>query len=187
MAQNAYPVIINLGCGFKKIEGAINVDAFDICNPDVLWDLNKTPYPFDDNSVDQIIASHVFEHLENWYGAFKECARILKEGGMFLIRVPDESSSSALTYRDHLHVFSLFSFHGADQYSSGTNAWAKTIEGETPLKMVDYQQVPHKEYQWMIKWCPWLLKFCANHLRNFIWEQRFEFQKQIPIGGENGK
>ena len=30
---------------------------------------------------------------------------------------------------------------------------------------------------------PRLLKFCADHMRGFIWEQRFEFSK---IGGANG-
>lgn len=28
------PVLLNLGCGFNKLPGHINVDAFDICEPD---------------------------------------------------------------------------------------------------------------------------------------------------------
>ena len=183
--MNDSPTIINLGCGFNKLIGAINVDAFEICNPDVVWDLNKFPYPFENNSVDQIIARHVFEHLDDWWGALGECARILKNGGRMHIGVPDESSMSAITYRDHKHIFSLLSFHGIINYTSGSNAWAKTVETALPLKMIEYRRVPFKEYEWMIKWCPWLLSFCAKHLRNFIWEQRFEFQKQIPIGGKN--
>ena len=175
------PVVINLGCGFKKMDGAINVDAYDICEPDVVWDLNDTPFPFKDNSADIIEAWHIFEHLIDWWPCFKECARILKPGGFLHIRVPDESSMSALAYRDHHHVFSMLTFHGSvkGQYRSGTNAWAKTVEGSVPFMLTGYNQVPFEKYQWMAKWCPWVLRFCAEHMRNFIWEQRFTFQKQI--------
>ena len=88
-------------------------------------------------------------------------------------------SSTAGTYRDHNHIFSERSFHGIDGSGSGSNAAAVAICDTIPVRMVSYQQVPFKEYEWMINWCPWLLKFCAKHMRNFIWEQRITFQK-IP-------
>lgn len=189
MEQNIEPVVINLGCGFGKQVGAINVDMYDNCEPDVLWDLNKFPYPFEDNSADFIHAWHIFEHLIDWYAAFEECSRILKHAGFLEVRVPDESSSTALAYRDHLHVFHLLTFHGAfaGQFRSGTNAWAATVEGTVPLKLVQFYQVPMDKYQWMLKWCPWLLRFCIDHFRNFVWEQRFIFQKQLADRGKSGK
>jgi ubiquinone/menaquinone biosynthesis C-methylase UbiE len=155
----------------------INVDAFASCHPDVVHDLNVTPYPWADNSVDGIQMRHVLEHLPNWWEAFCECARILKPGGYLRIHVPDESSETALTYRDHVRVFSNASFHGIRGRPSGTNAWATTVEGSIPLVQEFYAQVPYKQYEWMVRWCPWLLRFCANHLRNFIWEQQFVFRK----------
>lgn len=175
-------VILNLGCGFKKMIGAINIDAFANCTPDVLWDLNETPWPFDDDSVDEIQAHHVFEHLTNWWGAFEECGRILKPGCDVEIRVPDASSDSALAYRDHHQIFHIFTFHGGmahdgEPFRHGTNAWAATVAGSVPLKYVSWNQRPYKKYDWMRKWCPWLLTFCANHMRNFIWEQIFIFRK----------
>lgn len=179
MAQDAHPVVLNLGCGFSKMVGAVNVDAFPICEPDVVWDLNRTPFPWADNSVDHIEARHVFEHLDDWWAAFIECARILKPGGTLEIRVPDESSRTAATYRDHRHVFSMVSFHGCLGYTHGTNAWAVGEEGSVPMAMTSYQQVPFKRYNWM-RYVPGLLRFVADHMRNFIWEQRFTFQK---IGG----
>ena len=168
--------MLNLGCGFNKLPEMINVDAYGVCNPDVIWDLNKFPYPWEDNSVDGIVAFHIFEHLIDWWPAFLECARILKFGGTLEIRVPDESSATALTYRDHFHVFSLASFHGIQEAGSGTNAWAHTVKETVPFKLVRYSQVPFKQYNWMLNF-PWLLRFCAKHLRNFIHEQSFIFYK----------
>lgn len=177
MGTNVEPVLLNLGCGTYKRPGWINVDAYKECSPDMILDLNVTPYPWEDNSVDAVLMTHVLEHVENWWGCFTECARILKPGGTLQINVPDESSSTALTYRDHLNVFNLASFHGIKGRMSGTNAWAKSVEGTVPLVLEHYFRVPFKQYEWMTRWCPWLLQFLADHSRNWIWEQQFHFRK----------
>jgi SAM-dependent methyltransferase len=162
------------------------VDAFENCKPDVLWDLNETPLPFDDDSVDLIKAKHVFEHLkpDRWWSTFYDCARILKVGGVLERRCPHDSSSSAATYRDHNHVLTLFSFHGTKDTASGGNAWAELVD-PVPMKLKRYELVPFQQYTWMLK-LPWLLNFCAQHLRNFIWEQGFFYEKFDPkeIGNE---
>lgn len=174
--------VLNLGCGFKKMIGAINVDAFDCCEPDIIQDLSLKPWAWaEDNSFDLIIAHHVFEHLINWWGAFEECGRILKVGGILEIKMPDESSSSALSYRDHYNVFTPFSFHGAlnnkaEPFRHATNAWASLVSGKIPLKMNRWDRSPHGKYNWMLRF-PRLLNFCADHLRNFIWEQTYTFEK----------
>jgi len=182
LGKNGKPLLLNLGCGFNKFRTHINVDAHEICKPDFVWDLESTPYPWEDNTFDGIDAYHVLEHVNNWWEMFSECARILKPGGYLQIRVPDESNSDALAYRDHVRVFTNASFHGISGYMRGNNAWAVGQENSVPLKMVSHMKVPEARYQWMGKWCPWLLKFCSDHLRNFIWEQRFIFEKV----GENG-
>ena len=184
MGNHVKKTLLNLGCGYKKFIGEewVNVDAHSICSPDIVCDLNTFPYPWEDNSIDHIYMSHVLEHIPDWWGSFLECSRILKIGGTIEIRVPDESSSTALTYRDHHHVFSMLSFHGIQEASHGTNAWAKTEENSVPMILTGYGQVPFKRYNWMLRF-PWLLKFCANHMRNFIHEQVFYFQK---VGVKNG-
>jgi len=174
MGKNATPIRLNLGAGLDHQQGFVSVDAFG--DPDVKHDLNKAPYPWKDNTIDGIIAFHVFEHLIDWWPAFTECARILKPGGSLEIRVPDESSGTALTWRDHHHVFGLVSFHGTMDADHGTNAWAKTVKDSVPLKLESYHQVPYKEYEWMLRF-PRILGFCARHMRNFIHEQRFIFRK----------
>ena len=177
-------VFLNLGCGYSKRVGAINVDKYANCEPDVVHDLNVFPYPWDDDSVDGIVMFHVLEHLGDWWTVILECARILKPGGKLHIRVPDESSTAALTYRDHNHVFSVFSFHGISNYAGfGTNAWAEIENEKVPLMLVQYQREPFGQYKWMQRWgFMWLLEFCATHFRNFIHEQRFDF---IKIGDDD--
>lgn len=169
------PVILNIGCGWRKHPEGINVDGFAACEPDVLWNLNKFPYPWADNSVDQIYAYHVMEHLEDWWGAIRECARILKLGGELEIRVPDISSDSAMAYRDHLQTINLFSFDGIANRLGGRslNSWAKEQQ-IVPLVLIRYARVPFPEYNWMPVW---LLRFCGKHCRNFIWEQRLLLKK----------
>lgn len=176
-------VIINLGCGFNKFIGAINVDLYG--EPDVRWDLEKTPLPFTDDSADLIIMHHVLEHVKNWWDLFVDCSRVLKLGGELHINVPDDSSRSALTYRDHVNVFSPFSFHGClpgwTPHRAGTNAWAQDIDRVVPLTCFLYRQRPYANYSWMLHWpFTFLLGFCARHMRNFIWEQIFHFRKADP-------
>lgn len=52
---------LNLGCGAKRLKGYLNVDKFG--NPDLRFDLETFPWPWQDNSVSDIELHHVLEHL----------------------------------------------------------------------------------------------------------------------------
>ncbi len=56
---------LHLGCGLVKKKGYINCDISGKVNPDKVIDLEKK-LPFKDNSVDEILANHVFEHIVNF-------------------------------------------------------------------------------------------------------------------------
>ena len=84
-------VKINMGSGEGKLQGWINVDIREEVNPDVLWDLEKFPYPFQDNYAEEIMWKDVLEHL-SWRlvkKALEETYRILKHGGKTYIQCPD--------------------------------------------------------------------------------------------------
>jgi len=185
LGQYAKGPVLNLGCGFDKMIGAINVDAQSNCKPEIQWDLNITPWPWaKDEEYSLVHAHHVMEHLDRdkWWNAFKEISRILMFDGLLVMRVPDHSSKTSLTYRDHNTQFSDVSFHSAKGSRGGTNAWAHA-QNELPMGIVRYTRVPFEQYLWM-RHVPWLLRFCADHMTNFIHEQEFIFQKQRPIGGQ---
>lgn len=170
---------LNLGCGFDKSPDHTNVDMYAECEPDQVVDLSKYPWPWADNSADEVVAKHVIEHIPgDWWPFVQECARVLKPGGQLVITCPHESSSTALTYRDHHNVFAPNSFHGCMGAKHGTSAWAAHTKDTVPLRLIQYRQVPYKEYYWMMRW-PFnrLLLWCAKHLRNFIHEQMFVFIK----------
>lgn len=54
---------LNLGCGFDKREGFVNADSFAACVPDVLFDIETTPWPLPDNGFDYVLVKHVLEHV----------------------------------------------------------------------------------------------------------------------------
>ncbi len=54
---------LNLGCGFNKREDYINVDCNEYCMPDIEVDLDKTEWPWGDDSVDAVDLTHTLEHL----------------------------------------------------------------------------------------------------------------------------
>ena len=97
---------LNLGCGFKKREGWVNTDVESECNPDIQIDLEKFPWPFDDNSCDEILLEHVLEHvgadIDTHKMIMQELYRIAKPGAKISIIVPHPRSDSFLA--DPTHV-----------------------------------------------------------------------------------
>ena len=53
---------LNIGCGLDKRPGYVNIDFSENLHPDLVWDLEHTPWPFEDDAVDEIVAFHVLEH-----------------------------------------------------------------------------------------------------------------------------
>lgn len=175
--------VLNVGCGFSRYTdpNVINLDGEDICKPDVVWDLNKTPLPFEDETFDMVIANHILEHLVNWWACFNELARIVKTGGQVIVYVPGSGSDSQLGYRDHVHTINDCSFFGVlgTRRNLG-NAWAQTeIEQNLPcarMNLIEKDMVIISH--WWMKCAPQRLqKFFIQHLRNVILEEGFFFRK----------
>jgi predicted SAM-dependent methyltransferase len=79
---------LNLGCGDQIMEGYINCDLYDE-KADVKCDVKQLP--FDDNSAENIYASHIIEHFDYYEGleVLKEWYRVLKPNGIIYIETPD--------------------------------------------------------------------------------------------------
>jgi SAM-dependent methyltransferase len=80
---------INIGSGFKRFEGYMNVDDDPLVSPDFIVDLNSGKLPFDDNSVDAVIAHHILEHIgPAFIPLMIDLYRVCKHGALIDIRVP---------------------------------------------------------------------------------------------------
>jgi SAM-dependent methyltransferase len=97
--------VLNLGCGRKRVEGAINVDVSTETCPDVVHDLNDRPWPLPNNHFDEVIANDVIEHLADVLGALEEIHRICRDGAVIRLTVPHFSSANAYSDPTHRHAF----------------------------------------------------------------------------------
>lgn len=82
---------LNLGCGYDIREGYVNVDKFSP-EANVRWDLEVLPWPWKDNSADEIVLKHVLEHLgqatELYLNIIKEIYRVAAPNALIHIEVP---------------------------------------------------------------------------------------------------
>jgi SAM-dependent methyltransferase len=102
--------ILHIGAGKKKIAGATTLDINPRLEPDVVWDLNVFPYPFDDSAFDTVVCEHVIEHLQDVIRVMEELHRVTRVGGRVWVRVPHFSSLNFNTDPTHVHAFSSRSF-----------------------------------------------------------------------------
>lgn len=54
----------------------------------MVFDLEKFPYPFEDNSLDEIYSAHVLEHMDDLGKVMEEFTRICKPGAEIKVIVP---------------------------------------------------------------------------------------------------
>lgn len=96
---------LHLGSGLSPLAGATTVDLNQAVRPQVICDLNNTPWPFADNSFETIVALSIVEHLDNFLAVMGEIHRVTRPGAMVNILVPHFSSGAAFvdpTHKQHL-------------------------------------------------------------------------------------
>ena len=139
-----------IGCGNKREKeialtesqrewhNLTTLDMYPECNPDVVHDLETLPYPFEDNSFDEIHAYEVLEHTGrqgDWrffFAQWDEFYRILKPDGQFYGTSPLWASPWAWGDPGHTRII------GAEQLYFLSRANYSEV-GVTP--MTDYR--PH--------------------------------------------
>lgn len=118
---NGQELKLDLACGDSKREGFFGVDFVKTDSTDFECNLLKFPWPWADNSVDELHSSHFIEHIPMCYVSptgeyktvpdapdkdllfafFDECYRILKPGGVLTIFCPCARSNRA--FQDVTH------------------------------------------------------------------------------------
>lgn len=95
-------MILNIGAGFHG-QGDKVLDIYPFDNVTEVADIAVEPLPYDDNTFDKVIASHVFEHIPTqlrwkedgkWHLRYcrvelmREIYRVLKPGGILVAVTP---------------------------------------------------------------------------------------------------
>jgi SAM-dependent methyltransferase len=112
-----------IGCGSSRIKqlvyggrsewGALcTLDHNADHKPDVVWDLNEVPLPFDGDFFDEVHAYECLEHVGaqgDWrffFAQWSDFWRILKPGGMFIGTCPAANSPWAWGDPSHTRIIS---------------------------------------------------------------------------------
>lgn len=90
---------LNLGCSDRHLAGYVNVDLVEPA--DQIADLNLE-WPWEDSSIDEIVAHDCIEHLRDKIHTMNEAWRVLRHGGLLDIIVPTTDGRGA--DQDPTHV-----------------------------------------------------------------------------------
>ena len=177
-------MILNLGAGQRRMNGALNVDVTLYPGVDRVVDLNILSWPWKDNSIDKIYMIHSLEHFKDTKSILNECHRILKKGGILHLEVPHPSNIAAQGCLGHYRTFSYNTFNdylGRKFYLMG-DRYFRTVRQEmywfSPGKVDGSFAIPiiilRPLINWLIKlspalfenlWCYWV-----GGARNVLWE-----------------
>ncbi len=102
-------VRLNLGSSDRAIEGFLNVDILSGAGVDIVCDLNEG-IPLKDNSVAEIYAGHILEHLDDTVRIMEEIYRVCKNGAIVKIKVPYFKSIGAFKDSTHRRFFTEKTF-----------------------------------------------------------------------------
>ena len=103
-------VNIDLGCGQRKREGYVGVDALALPGVDIVHDLDVFPYPFDDNSAEKVWMDNILEHLKDPLKVMEEIYRISANGAEVVVSVPYFRSCYATIDPTHRNFFGVWWF-----------------------------------------------------------------------------
>jgi predicted SAM-dependent methyltransferase len=105
---------LNLGCGFDKREGWLNVDNFPECEPDRMLDIEQLPWDLPTDGFDHVLMKHVLEHVgaafDQFAGVMRELYRILKPNGVLEIHVPHFRHDTYWSDPTHVRAFTPLTF-----------------------------------------------------------------------------
>lgn len=102
---------LNIGCGFKKEEGWINIDNDPLVYPDNIVNLGVDVLPFEDNTFDEVKASHILEHIGDGYiFLLKEIYRVCKNNATIEIFAPHHRSDWYYDDPTHCRAITVNSF-----------------------------------------------------------------------------
>lgn len=158
---NSNELKLNIGAGITYLPGFKNIDVSP--RAEISLDLNKSPLPFADSSVDLVFSYHTLEHVDNYLFALGEIHRVLKHGGRFLLGVPYVTST-----RSHLvnpYHRQNFNEHSFDFFDPAKNKGSAAEQNPILFRPV----FQHYHYVGVFHLFPWpLSELARRHLFNVV-------------------
>lgn len=178
------PVRLDLGCGqnCKVGEDGVKFTGVDYVKcegVDIVHDLTIFPYPFENESVDEVSTSHFLEHLDGPQRIqfFGEMYRILKPGGKMTHVHPYYKSIRAI--QDPTHKFPPI---GENSYLYWDKNW------RIANKLDHYKMSPEVDFEFSIFYTfqdpIWAMKseearnFAINHYFNVVADMIVHMKKR---------
>lgn len=188
--EDREPKRVNLGCGFMKPKGFVNVDKSSLVEPDELVDLNVLPWPWKDNEFDHIVAKDILEHLDGEFSdIIKEMYRVSTNGAIWEVCIPHWRCDTALDDQTHKRVLTIGSFNLFNKNRNLERAREKesdsllAFENDVDIEICDTQFEYTQPYATRIregKISEDELSFALNHLNNVALSVRLLIQVHKP-------
>jgi ubiquinone/menaquinone biosynthesis C-methylase UbiE len=145
---------INIGSGNTKIDGFVTIDYDSNSNPDYQLDLENDDLPFEDNTVETVVAHHILEHLgEGYFHCLQEIYRVCKHGATIDIRVPHPRHDAYLADPTHRRPVTplglqLFSKKFND-FSKRTNSASSQLGYyfNVDFEIIEWNYIPEDKYR----------------------------------------
>jgi ubiquinone/menaquinone biosynthesis C-methylase UbiE len=145
---------INIGSGYNNIEGFVTIDYDASTNPDYCINIEKDRLPFDDNSVEFVLAHHILEHLgEGYFHALQEIYRVCKHGAIIDIRVPHPRHDAFLADPTHRRPITPL---GLQLFSKNFNEYCRKTESASSqlgnffnvdFDLLEWHYIPEEKYK----------------------------------------
>lgn len=163
---------INLGSGTKRYPGYVTIDSDAGSKPDYVLDLEQDRLPFDDNTVEEVLAHHILEHLgPGFFHCVREIYRVCKPSAVIDVQVPHPRHDTFLI--DPTHCRPIYP-HTLDMFSKERNRRDMAAGGcETPLGFihnVDMRVVDHNftlDDYWRAQFQQFSEEQCEHAARTF--------------------
>lgn len=104
------PLKLDIACGQNKAPDFFGIDIAKADGVDMVYDLEKFPWPIPKESVDMAVCNHYVEHTKDIIKFMEEVYRILKPGAQIIIRAPYYNSVRAWQDPTHTRVISEATF-----------------------------------------------------------------------------
>lgn len=134
---------LNLGSCDRNFPGFASVDISGPC--DIVADLSK-PWPWEDSSVDEVVAFDIIEHIEDRIHFMNELHRVLKPFARATIEVPNATKGSGFAQDPtHRSQWCMNSFQYFEAGSFAHNRLARAYGITAAFKVIELSEREYKD------------------------------------------